>query len=1275
MAEQQRQGEQVIFIAPPTGGLNTFDNPLALSPQFASEYVNFMPPTGSGIVARPAIEEVLKLNGVGLALMSYTSSATIVPFSTGYFDIAETYPEISNLMVKMRLPDGTDALFETTPQSSPPTFKFIDNIINDSNNNDYILFLDALYISDGGNARPYIYVKGRKLVRMRWFAPVAKPDSAEDAGKWFVGDQITGCENLTIYKNRMMASQRNTLNIFYIPAVSANPLDPDHWDPTDVGKAFIVETTGVFTLLGVVSKGGYVLKMFTVASGKQGELADLFCVLTTKGELVVYSGSDPSNSSTWSLLGHYYIAIPLNKNCVCNVEGDVIIATINGFVSVKAILAGGQSQGPLSEALEKRISTLFSQFQFKVPTFVQFIFMQFHNKRKLLILNVPERMGIPLADVEVGYIFDQSTWLMFSNQLASSDLNNTVIGTLRNYIWAFCRDFKLTYYLNNSSNSRIELEITTSNLQGGGDPYILSCTTTIKMGIYTENPDTGVLNYLSVFNRDPVYQCNNIQTSSDTMPVITVVYPEWNKKFIQEPIELDSQSVTPIVCRIPPPRPGDKEYSWQVTDVNSSSSSFLFGILSNLYNIAMFSKVDMLKAATFKIGFDSTVWLDKSTPHPTLLDLRTGADLELAEINVTDMLFTSAQIDSWLAGGGTLALMLNTESPNILTVAIELNAAGNTGLLSIICRSVAFNQLFLYDKHKTAESPQWYDAQPLENGLVKRGFRVLESITYTGTGYGGGTTYHYGLKCLTDHIIVKSDRLKNPAVTFAQELQYNFFKYFLEPDIGPVKRPGVLYMPMRAMYGSGSLVSQLLSNLKHAYEVSGMDPNNSNSANSCYVLHNAFRLVNAQNEVEVDLPIDLRVIADWHQVSNNYDDNVTNFKIDMILYIGPYELSTPPLTPNVEDYTTFGATAPYYCCTYHYEFTRDLKIPAVNVYDYPMTPVPESETFKVIRDVKWESEAYTDLRVLNDLTMTLESASPILTNLPSTWTWMKSGIYEGSWATQPADMRLIWGNMFGWMYTIFVFRDVRGVVYAGVNDNTDVNRSMCPFVNFISTQQSYKSSQYVLDVQRGTWAQWKDINMITGIEHENEFYFIRNADADETLSNVLYEPLQTQLCRFNSDLDGDFGIKPIDAHYKTGFTDLGAPNLKKFTKCKIFGTASVFWGRYPYDLYYSIDFQDQDPVRYSGDTVEASLRKPKILQVKPKMSMKSQLNNVSYSEYAAQAKYLADYLATSSNVKWVNMMTVATQGTRIALGSRFAITEHNVIVWGYQIHYIPLSSY
>lgn len=125
-----------------------------------------------------------------------------------------------------------------------------------------------------------------------------------------------------LWKNRLFFVEKDTLNAHFLPVDSIG------------GAVTQVSMAGVFQRSGSLLFGA-------TWSTDSGDGPDDYCVfVSTNGEFAVYQGSDPSDATTWALVGRYDISKPLGVNAVMSAGGDLAVATVEGII-------------PLSSAMQK----------------------------------------------------------------------------------------------------------------------------------------------------------------------------------------------------------------------------------------------------------------------------------------------------------------------------------------------------------------------------------------------------------------------------------------------------------------------------------------------------------------------------------------------------------------------------------------------------------------------------------------------------------------------------------------------------------------------------------------------------------------------------------------------------------------------------------------------------------------------------------------------------------------------------------------------------------
>jgi hypothetical protein len=139
-----------------------------------------------------------------------------------------------------------------------------------------------------------------------------------DGATW-ANPAITGVDessfvNINVFKSRL----------FFIPVG-----DTKFWY-LDVDS--IAGAASSFELGGVMSLGGTLVAMGTITIDGGSGPDDHAVFITSKGQAIVYQGSDPSDANVWSLVGVYNIAPPIGYRCLSKIAGDLGILTISGLL-------------------------------------------------------------------------------------------------------------------------------------------------------------------------------------------------------------------------------------------------------------------------------------------------------------------------------------------------------------------------------------------------------------------------------------------------------------------------------------------------------------------------------------------------------------------------------------------------------------------------------------------------------------------------------------------------------------------------------------------------------------------------------------------------------------------------------------------------------------------------------------------------------------------------------------------------------------------------------
>ena len=128
----------------------------------------------------------------------------------------------------------------------------------------------------------------------------------------YTGNAVENFIHINEYKGRLFFIEKDTLSFWYLPAGAA-------------GGALIE-----FDLSSLASLGGYLMWAGTWSFDSGDGPDDAIVFMTSKGQAIVYRGTDPSTAAAWTLTGVYYLGEPLGRRSFVNYGGDLIAITQEG---------------------------------------------------------------------------------------------------------------------------------------------------------------------------------------------------------------------------------------------------------------------------------------------------------------------------------------------------------------------------------------------------------------------------------------------------------------------------------------------------------------------------------------------------------------------------------------------------------------------------------------------------------------------------------------------------------------------------------------------------------------------------------------------------------------------------------------------------------------------------------------------------------------------------------------------------------------------------------
>jgi hypothetical protein len=303
---QVAQQLQTITIPAPTRGLVLNENESFMQPGGALVLDNWKP-TMKGLAVRGGSKNWTQLPETTpvVSMFSYISGNTHKMFAgnaTKLYDVTSDPP----VLVKSGQTSGNYAASQLANQGGDWMI-----VVNDTG--DYPLRYNGTTWETLNPA----YTPGAGFPP-RISAPVTTPPATVQDG-----------HNLTYvwkYRNRFFFIEGGSMNAWYLP---------------------LNATGGVLSMIplsGAATKGGKLLCGFTLSINAGDGIDDKNCFLTDQGEILIFTGSDPSTAANWRQEGRYATSQPLGMNAHLAIGGDVLIATVDGIIPISASINKDTSQ-------------------------------------------------------------------------------------------------------------------------------------------------------------------------------------------------------------------------------------------------------------------------------------------------------------------------------------------------------------------------------------------------------------------------------------------------------------------------------------------------------------------------------------------------------------------------------------------------------------------------------------------------------------------------------------------------------------------------------------------------------------------------------------------------------------------------------------------------------------------------------------------------------------------------------------------------------------------
>jgi hypothetical protein len=218
------------------------------------------------------------------------------------------------------------------------------------------------------------------------FSQVASPTNPGEVS----GADPATFSNVTSHKLRLWFTKTSSLAAYYLPINS-------------VGGA-----ATKFDLGPYMPRGGKLVALDTWSIDGGSGLDDLFVAVSSEGDVAIFKGTDPSNSSTWALVGVWSLAPPVGKKCLTKFGGDLVYLAQDGLELMSKYLQTARldASTAITNPIQQTISDLLTQFS----TLHGWSLTHFPVEN-VLVLNVPNGY----ASGSIQYVYNTVTlaWSQF----------------------------------------------------------------------------------------------------------------------------------------------------------------------------------------------------------------------------------------------------------------------------------------------------------------------------------------------------------------------------------------------------------------------------------------------------------------------------------------------------------------------------------------------------------------------------------------------------------------------------------------------------------------------------------------------------------------------------------------------------------------------------------------------------------------------------------------------------------------------------------------------
>lgn len=171
-----------------------------------------------------------------------------------------------------------------------------------------------------------------------------------------------------------------------------------------------------FELGGLMSHGGYLVAMGTWSRDAGDGPDDYAVFVTSRGQIIVYAGTDPNVPALWQLIGVFNLGAPLGRRCFRKVGSDLAVVTIDGVYPLSNAISFDRGAvervaitGRIQRAMNDAARMAQNSFGWELISY---------PKGTMAILNVPLVENVTQQQFVMNTL--TGAWCRFTNQNANT---------------------------------------------------------------------------------------------------------------------------------------------------------------------------------------------------------------------------------------------------------------------------------------------------------------------------------------------------------------------------------------------------------------------------------------------------------------------------------------------------------------------------------------------------------------------------------------------------------------------------------------------------------------------------------------------------------------------------------------------------------------------------------------------------------------------------------------------------------------------------------------